>query len=125
MTLHEKHMHRIERVNRSTTEQEHLIFERDLRSWRAGVEDAGLKLDLCAADLYYLERGIERLMCCGVWLDWQPTNVEPPICRGWNCIMPMPLSPEAPGWRDGYCFDCVTEMDRQQIRDEQAERRYQ
>jgi hypothetical protein len=74
MTLHEKHMHRIELVNRSTTEQEHSTRERDLRNWQAGVEDAGFKLDLCAADWHYLEQGIDRPMCCGVWLDWSEAN---------------------------------------------------
>lgn len=71
MTLHEKHMHRIELVNRSTTEAEHTIRERELSSWRCGVEDAGVKLtDLCACDNYYLHRGINRPMAWGVWLDW-------------------------------------------------------
>jgi len=73
-TLHEKHILRIELVNRSTTEAEHSTRERDLRNWRAGVEDAGSKLDLCAADWYYLDQGIDRPMCYGVWLDWSEAN---------------------------------------------------
>jgi len=39
------------------------------------------------------------------------------ICNGWCCIMPVPPSPETEGWRDGYCLDCVTEMDRAEFRD--------
>lgn len=73
MTLHEKHMHRIELVNRSTTEAEHSIRHRELSAWREGIEDAGIRLDLCAADYYYMDRGIDRPMCCGVWLDWEPS----------------------------------------------------
>ena len=76
MTLYEKHIQMIERVNRSATEKEHSANERDLRNWRAGVEDAGLKLDLCAADWYYLNQGINRPMCCGVWLDWSEHDTE-------------------------------------------------
>lgn len=70
MTLHEKHMHRVELVNRSKTGAEHSARELELRAWRQGVEDAGLRINLCAADNFYLDQGIDRPMCCGVWLDW-------------------------------------------------------
>ena len=42
--------------------------------WRSGVESAGKRLDLMACDWYYMERGIDRDMCCGVWLDWNPED---------------------------------------------------
>ena len=79
MTLHEKHILRIELVNESKTQDEHDHALTSLRHWRQGVEDAGLRIDLCAADFHYLNQGIDRPMCCGVWLDWEPTrNPSPP-----------------------------------------------
>ena len=73
MTLFEKHIARVEAVNNSTNDGEHFLAEHILRAWRRGVEDAGLTLDLCAVDLHYLDQGIDRPMCCGVFLDWEPT----------------------------------------------------
>jgi hypothetical protein len=72
MTLEEKHIERIERVNLAIDEVEHGIRRRELRAWRAGVEDAGGRLDLIGADLHYIDKGIDRPMVCGVWLDWEP-----------------------------------------------------
>ena len=57
-------------------------------------------------------------------LSIPPMSVIPPTCKGQLCNMPMPLSPEVEGWRDGYCFECVTELERERIREEQSERRY-
>ena len=81
MTLHEKHIHLIELVNRATTERERYNHLLQLTAWRAGVQDAGVELDLIAADEHYLDQGIDRDMCCGVWLDWsepqKPTPTNP------------------------------------------------
>ena len=74
MTLHEKHIHRIEQVNKATTDEEHSQRDRDLRNWRKGAEDAGAKFDLFACDYHYFDQGVDRPMCCGVWLDWSPAN---------------------------------------------------
>lgn len=76
MTIHDKHMHRIELVNRSTTKEEHDIRERELNAWRCGIEDAGIRLDYMAGDRYYLEQGIDRPICCGVWIDWHEANIR-------------------------------------------------
>lgn len=72
MSLHEKHIAMIEAVNNSKTEHEHREADLKLEGWRDGVEAAGKRLDLCAADWHYMEQGIERPMCCGVFLDWKP-----------------------------------------------------
>lgn len=32
----------------------------------------GGRLNYCAVDMYYIERGVERPMCCGVFNDWTP-----------------------------------------------------
>jgi hypothetical protein len=74
MTLHEKHIKKIELVNNADTEALHNNRMLELRSWREGVQDAGKSLDLCACDMHYIAKGIDRPMCCGVWLDWEPHN---------------------------------------------------
>jgi len=40
--------------------------------FRKGLEAAGIRPALMACDLYYLNQGVDRPMCCGVWLDWNP-----------------------------------------------------
>ena len=75
--LHEKHIRLVGQVNKSTTEADHAKRYRELRIWREGVEDAGRKLDLMACDRHYIDKGIDRPMCCGVWLDWSPLTDMP------------------------------------------------
>jgi hypothetical protein len=41
-------------------------------------------------------------------------------CKGWNCLMPMPTNPEADGWQDGFCPDCLAEIARDEMREERA-----
>lgn len=76
MSLFEKHIHLINLVNASVTKAEHDIRQRELSMWRIGVEDTGRKLDYCDCDLYFMAKGIDRPMVCGVWLDWQPKTTE-------------------------------------------------
>lgn len=71
-TLHEAHISLIEEVNNAKTEEAHQRAEAGLAAWRKGVEDAGVKLDFIGCDLHYLNRGIDRPMCWGVFLDWRP-----------------------------------------------------
>lgn len=74
MDLHEKHMQLVDAVNRTKTDSEHLVALHALHHWRDGVKDAGVRLDLMAADLEQFDRGFEhRPMCCGVFLDWEPS----------------------------------------------------
>jgi hypothetical protein len=70
MTLHEKHIIRIDLVNNAPTREVHTVFWRELNAWREGVADAGVRLDYIAADLHYIDQGIDRPMCCGVFNDW-------------------------------------------------------
>ena len=70
MTLHEKHIQRIDLVNTALTLEAHLEYLAELNAWRDGVTDAGVRLDFTAADLYYIDQGIDRPMCCGVFNDW-------------------------------------------------------
>jgi hypothetical protein len=72
MTLHEKHIQKIELVNEADTEEIHKMRMAELNAWREGVKDSGAKLDLCACDMHYISLGHDGDMCCGVWLDWSP-----------------------------------------------------
>lgn len=74
MNLHQKYIKRVEAVNNSSTVQEHDINYGLLTAWIDGVNAAGAKLFCTRADQYYMERGINRPMCAGVWLDWEPKN---------------------------------------------------
>lgn len=48
---------------------EHDRAIRFLNGWLAGVYDAtGKRFN---GDYYYIEKGIDRLMCCGLFLDWE------------------------------------------------------
>jgi len=77
MTLHEQHIELIEAVNNAEEANNHLNKMLYLNAWRDGVVAAGHKLDFCACDWHYLSQGIDRPMCCGVWLDWQPKEKQP------------------------------------------------
>lgn len=68
----QKHIARVHAVNMAQTADEHRLREHELRAWRDGVYATGRAPDLCACDMYYIEHGIDRPMCAGVWLDWSP-----------------------------------------------------
>jgi len=57
-------------------------------------------------------------------LSIPPMPVPVTVCKGWNCLMPMPTDSEANGWQDGYCPECLDEIARQELRDEHNESRY-
>lgn len=77
-----KYVGRTIAANDAQTEVGHAVEMLARREWRRGVEDAltafGLDADtivgdmLEAGDNYYLERGVDRPMCGGLWLDWKP-----------------------------------------------------
>lgn len=75
-----QHIARVGAVNSSETEEEHRRYQLALDAWRDGVCMA-LGLDMSArgsflmeADQHYIDQGIDRPMCCGVWLDWEPSD---------------------------------------------------
>jgi len=77
MTLNEKHILHVEAVNKSKTAEEHASKDLFLTAWRIGARDAmdsGERISMIDADNFYLYQGIDRPMCCGVWLDWEPTK---------------------------------------------------
>lgn len=74
MTIHEKHMHLIDKVNNAETELEHSCAEHYLKGWRDGVEYAGRGINYLHADLHQKNRGHRRDMDAGVFLDWKPNR---------------------------------------------------
>ena len=74
MTLYDKHIALVRAVNEARTNTQHQTAGDYLRAWRDGVQATGIHLDLIGADLYYIDQGCDRPMCCGVWLDWAPAD---------------------------------------------------
>lgn len=73
--MHEKHIELVEAVNNAKTQDEHDRAEAVLSGFRIALEESqspffgGLLMD---CDRHYLDQGIDRPMCCGVFLDWKP-----------------------------------------------------
>ncbi len=72
--LHEEHMRRVKAANEAETTFAHELARAALQGFRDGAAAAGHPVDLIAADHHYLDQGCERLMCCGVFLDWKPKD---------------------------------------------------
>lgn len=71
--MHEKHIELLEAVNNAKTQQEHDRAEAVLEGFRLALDTIyGHGFSLMDADLYYLNQGVTRPMCCGVFLDWKP-----------------------------------------------------
>lgn len=70
----QKHIELVEAVNNAKTEREHENAENVLRGFRIaiGYTDQSPGRQLIDCDLHYINQGIDRPMCCGVWLDWTP-----------------------------------------------------
>ena len=70
-TLFEKHIFLVEKVNNSKTEKEYNDNANLLFGFREALELLGIN-QLIDCDRYYLEQGVDRPMCCGVFLDKRP-----------------------------------------------------
>jgi hypothetical protein len=75
MTRDDRHIELVEAVNNAKTQREHDLAEAKLEGFRAACEcyvgrNIGALLMDC--DRYYMAKGIDRPMCCGVFLDWSP-----------------------------------------------------
>jgi len=85
----DKHIELVEAVNNAKTKQEHREAEIRLETFRDTLRLCGIKPSLMEMDLYYIDKGIERPMCCGVWLDWEPVallktyNIKVKECHRW------------------------------------------
>jgi hypothetical protein len=59
----------IEVNDESVSKENHDRLLIELHAWKRGVEDAtGHTFN---GDYYYIELGVDRPMCCGVFLDWE------------------------------------------------------
>lgn len=74
-SIQEKHLELVKAVNESTTIAEHRNADCRLRGFREAMQitDSHYGMSLMECDLHYIEMGIDRPMCCGVFLDWEPT----------------------------------------------------
>src|SRR5574340_1226733 len=71
--LFDKHIELVEVVNNAQTQEEHERAETTLRGFREALDHMEPRpMHLIECDLHYLNQGIDRPMCCGVWLDWVP-----------------------------------------------------
>lgn len=78
--VHEQHIALIEAVNNAKTREEHREADIRLRAFRDGVaaalgwNDTGRGYMLMRGDLHYIEQGIDRDTCGGVFCDWTPAD---------------------------------------------------
>jgi hypothetical protein len=74
MRLIDKHIHLLTDVNNANTEDEHRAAEIRLDGFRIALEAQNIN-QLIECDMYYINQNIDRPMCCGVFLDWTPTQI--------------------------------------------------
>ena len=74
MTVTDLYIEKVKVINAAKTEDEHSRLRLEVRAWAEGVRDAGGHIYLMDGDYHYIEQGIDRPMCCGIWLDWEPSN---------------------------------------------------
>ena len=76
MSLQEKHIELVEAVNNALTDAAHHEARITLDGFRLAIEEVvdnpGDLYMKC--DLHYMNQGIDRPMCCGVFLDWSPAK---------------------------------------------------
>jgi hypothetical protein len=72
--MHTKHIELVEAVNNAKTHQEHDRALAVLEGYRIALHYALAQFSghLIACDKHYMDQGIDRPMCCGVFLDWTP-----------------------------------------------------
>ena len=76
-----KHIDLTVAVNNATTEREHREAQLKLDGYYEAIRDGfgstvvGRMIMEC--DCYYINQGIDRPMCGGVWLDWHPAETCP------------------------------------------------
>jgi hypothetical protein len=66
--LFNKHIKLVEAVNATDTLKDYARAMYRLEGFRLALEVLNIN-QLSDCDRYYMERGIDRDMCCGVWLD--------------------------------------------------------
>ena len=68
--LYDEYIKRLLEVNDETkTAEEHERLRIEFMGWKQGIFSATAQF--FNGDVYYLERGVDRPMCCGEFLDWE------------------------------------------------------
>lgn len=73
--LLKRHIELVEAVNNSKTEIEHESARNMLRGFRQALEIMDI-FQLSECGMHYIDQGIARPMCCGVFLDWKPQHIS-------------------------------------------------
>jgi hypothetical protein len=83
MTWRERHIALVEAVNAAKTEREHQIAEARLNGFheaiRAVFSGEVMGAAIMDADWHYMNQHIDRPMCGGVFLDWEPAPSPAPV----------------------------------------------
>ena len=75
--LHRVHLFLVEEVNNAKDKLKHDMAVNWLFGFRRALDALGvLGQEIIACDMYYLDRGIDRPMIGGEFLDWTPTEHE-------------------------------------------------
>lgn len=77
MSTRRKHIELVEAVNNAKTQQEHDRAEAVLQGYRLAFDETYDGYNPMDADLHYMDQGVRRPMCCGVFLDWKPSDQQP------------------------------------------------
>lgn len=64
----DRHIELVGRVNSAVNEDERNKASLVLYGFREALEVVGIN-QLMECDLYYIDKGVDRPMCCGVFLD--------------------------------------------------------
>ena len=76
-TLQNKHLELVQSVNEAKTHVQHRDAENKLSGFREAlsmIDPRGYASYLMDCDMHYIEQGVDRPMCCGVFLDWRPAQ---------------------------------------------------
>lgn len=74
MSTRRKHIELVEAVNNAKTQAEHDRADAVLEGFRAAFDETYDGFSLMDCDRHYMDQGVTRPMCCGVFLDWKPAT---------------------------------------------------
>lgn len=62
----------LEKANNAETYDEHREYENKITGFLDCSRAVGFTGLLSIGDMHYINQGIDRPMCGGLWLDWEP-----------------------------------------------------
>ena len=74
--LRQRYCELVDKVNSSKTRSEHCEWQLRLNGFLDGATACGSNIGhlIMHADEVQMSRGVDRDMCGGVWLDWEPAE---------------------------------------------------